>query len=357
MAEGQDDSQKTEAPSQRRLEEARSRGQVVASREVATALCFLAGALLCALSAPQAALVVLGLGRAFLAEAAERGVEAGWLGPFTWQALAHLGAVLALPALAFLLVPVIAAVLQNAVVWTGEPLKPKLERVSPLAGIKRLLSLRALLELLKSILKIALVVGALAFAFWPERGAMLAAGRLEAGPLAGYLGGLALKGLLAVTLVAALMALADYAHQWLAFMRQMRMSRQELQDELKQSEGDPHTRQRLKALRQERARRRMMADLPKATVVIANPTHVAVALRYVGGETPAPEVLAKGVDALALRIRALAQAHGIPVVENPPLARALHAACDIGELVPPKHYQAVAEVISYVLQLGERRRG
>ena len=136
----------------------------------------------------------------------------------------------------------------------------------------------------------------------------------------------------------------------------MRMSRQELLDELKQSDGDPHIKQRLRALRLQRARRRMIADVPERTVVVTNPTHFAVALRYVAGETAAPEVLAKG------RRHAGAQdpqdrggEHGIPVIENPPLARALHAACDVGDMIPPAHYQAVAEIISYVLRLGERR--
>jgi flagellar biosynthetic protein FlhB len=357
MAEEQDDGQKTEAPSQRRLQEARERGQVVASREVGIAMGFAAAALACAMTAPAAAGAVLEAGRVFLAEAAMLGRDGGRLGPLLLGAFLHAGAALLLPALAFLVVPVLAAVLQNAVVWTGEPLKPKLERVSPLAGMKRLFSLRSLLELLKSTAKIGLVGAALVFLFWPERGALMAAGRLEAGPFAAYLAGLAVRALLAAALVAGLMAGLDYGQQWLAFMRQMRMSRQELREEHKQSEGDPHIKQRLKGLRQERARRRMMADLPKATVVIANPTHFAVALRYVGGETRAPKVLAKGVDALALRIRALAEEHRIPVVENPPLARALHAACEVGDFIPPAHYQAVAEVISYVVRLAEERRG
>ncbi|MEK0086059.1 EscU/YscU/HrcU family type III secretion system export apparatus switch protein [Benzoatithermus flavus] len=355
MAEEHDGSQKTEAPSQRRLQEARERGQVVASREVATALSFVAAALACAASASQAAQTVVTVGRVFLAEAAARGIDQGWLGPFLREAVIHVGAALALPALACAAAPVLGAVLQNAVVWTAEPLRPKLERISPLAGAKRLLSLRALLELVKSLAKIGLVGTALLLLLWPERGAILAAGRLEPGPFAAYLANLPLEVLAVAALVAALIAAADYGQQWLAFMRQMRMSRRELQDELKQSEGDPHTRQRLKSLRLERTRRRMMAELPKATVVIANPTHVAVALRYVGGETPAPKVLAKGVDALALRIRAAAEAHGIPVVENPPLARALHTACGIGEFIPPAHYQAVAEIVSYVMRLNDER--
>jgi flagellar biosynthetic protein FlhB len=138
-------------------------------------------------------------------------------------------------------------------------------------------------------------------------------------------------------------------------MRQMRMSRQELLDELKQSDGDPHVKQRLRALRLQHARRRMMADVPRATVVVTKPTHYAVALRYVAGETVAPEVLAKGVDSLALRIRKIAAENGVPVIENAPLARALHAACDVGNAIPVAHYQAVAEIIAYVLRLGERR--
>ena len=156
-----------------------------------------------------------------------------------------------------------------------------------------------------------------------------------------------------LALAAAMVAAADYAHQRADFMRQMRMSRQELLDELKQSDGDPHTKQRLRALRLQRARRRMIADVPRATVVVTNPTHFAVALRYVVGETAAPEVLAKGVDTLALKIRKIAAESGIPVIENAPLARALHAACDVGDVIPAAHYQAVAEIISYVLRLGE----
>jgi flagellar biosynthetic protein FlhB len=137
----------------------------------------------------------------------------------------------------------------------------------------------------------------------------------------------------------------------------MRMSREEVREEHKQNEGDPHFKQKRRAIQVERSRRRMMADVPNATVVLMNPTHYAVALRYVAGETAAPEVVAKGVDALALKIRAVAEASKVPVIENPPLARTLHAACELGEMVPPEHYHAVAEVISYVLRLSDQQRG
>ena len=190
---------------------------------------------------------------------------------------------LALPLLALLAAPIAAAILQNAVVWTGEPLQPKLERISPLAGAKRLFSLRSLVELAKSVAKALLVGGALGLLLWPEAPAMIASSGLEVGPLLGYLADLLTRTFMVLALAAAIVAAVDYAHQRAEFMRQMRMSRQELQDELKQSDGDPHTKQRLRGDAPGAGPRRMIADVPRATVVITNPTHVAVALRYVAG--------------------------------------------------------------------------
>lgn len=353
MAEEAEQSQKTEAPSQRRLEEARAKGQLVVSREVGS-LMLLAAAGLLAGTAAGPAQGLAGIGRALLAQATRLDLDKPLLVELLWALAGQLGRVLALPLLVLMAAPVAAAVLQNAVVWTAEPLRPKLERISPLAGARRLFSLRSLLELAKSLAKVALVGGALGLLLWPEAPAMVAAARLEIGPLLGYLADLLTRTLMVLALAAALVAAIDYAHQRLEFLRQMRMSRQELQDELKQSDGDPHTKQRQRGLRLERARRRMIADVPRATVVITNPTHYAVALRYVQGETAAPQVLAKGVDSLALKIRQIAAANGVPVIENAPLARALHAGCDIGDMIPPAHYQAVAEIISYVLRLGQR---
>ncbi|MFL5331952.1 MAG: flagellar biosynthesis protein FlhB [Geminicoccaceae bacterium] len=354
MAEDTEPSQKTEAPSQRRLEEARAKGQLVVSREVGTLLLLATASLLAGAAAADSARGLVGLGRALLAQATLVTFDVPALERLLWALAGELGRVLALPLLALLAAPIAAAILQNAVVWTSEPLQPKLERISPLAGAKRLFSLRSLLELAKSVAKVLLVGSALSLLLWPEAPAMIASSGLEVGPLLGYLADLLTRTFMVLALAAAIVAAVDYAHQRAEFMRQMRMSRQELQDELKQSDGDPHTKQRLRGLRLERARRRMIADVPRATVVITNPTHVAVALRYAPGETAAPEVLAKGVDSLALKIRQIAAANGVPVIENAPLARALHAGCDIGDLIPPAHYQAVAEIISYVLRLGQR---
>ena len=356
MAEEHDDSQKTEAPSQRRLEEARAKGQLVVSREVATALLFGTAALLAA-ATPGLARAITAAGRSLLADAHLVATDGPGLTRLGLALAGELGWPVMLPLALLFLAPILAAVLQNAVVWSAEPLQPKLERISPVAGVKRLFSTRALAELAKSLVKLGVVGAAIVWLVRPELPPIVAAAALAPGPLLAYLHDLTCRVMMLLALAAAAIAAGDYAHQRFEFMRQMRMSRQELLDELKQSDGDPHVKQRFRQLRLQHARRRMMADVPRATVVVTNPTHYAVALRYVAGETVAPEVLAKGVDSLALKIRKTAAEHGVPVIENAPLARALHAACDIGDTIPVAHYQAVAEIISYVLRLGERRPG
>jgi flagellar biosynthetic protein FlhB len=312
--------------------------------------------LLALAGAPQAARALAGAGAAMLRDAHAVPLDGPGLAALAGTLAMALGPPILLPLLLLFVAPIVAAALQNAVVWSTEPLKPKLERISPLAGARRLFGLRSLAELGKSVAKLALVGGAVLWLLRPELQRVIGASGLAPGPFLALMAELAERSLVLLALTALLMALVDYAHRRFEFMRQMRMSRQELLDELKQSDGDPHVKQRQKAIRLERARRRMMAAVPRATVVVINPTHYAVALRYRAGETPAPEVLAKGLDSLALKIRRLAAEHGIPVIENPPLARALHAACDPGDLIPPAHYQAVAEIISYVLRLGERQR-
>lgn len=357
MAEETDKEQKTEAPSQKRLDEARERGQIVASREVGTVFCFAVGALVWAGLAGNAALQVTATSKTLLAEAHLLRLGPGGLPPMTLSLMKDTGIALALPALGFFVGPILAAAVQNGIVFSTESLQPKLDKLSPLAGLKRLFSAQTLVELVKSLLKIGLVGGGLACLLWPERAAVVASSGLEAASLLSYLGDLVFRMLALLAVMATGLAAADYGWQWFDFMSKMRMSREEVREEHKQNEGDPHIKQKRRAIQIERSRRRMMADVPKATVVLMNPTHYAVALRYVAGETPAPEVVAKGVDALALKIRAVAEASKVPVIENPPLARTLHAACDLGDLVPPEHYNAVAEVISYVLRLSDQQRG
>ena len=162
--------------------------------------------------------------------------------------------------------------------------------------------------------------------------------------------------LIAILAVLGVGALADWFWQRLRFMQRMRMTKEEIKEDYRQTEGDPHIKARLRQMRFERARRRMIQNVPKATVVVMNPTHYAVALRYVPGETAAPECVAKGVDTLALKIREVAEEAGVAVIEDPPLARALYATVDVDQVIPREHYEAVAKVIGFVMQAAQRRK-
>jgi flagellar biosynthetic protein FlhB len=178
----------------------------------------------------------------------------------------------------------------------------------------------------------------------------------QAGAIAADMAHLLSKVLVASLGALGVIAALDYFWQRMRFLKRNRMSKQEIKEEYRQNEGDPAIKAKLRQIRQERARKRMMAAVPTATVVVMNPTHYAVALKYESGKTAAPVCVAKGVDALALRIRAVAEDNDVAVVENPPLARALYAAVEVDDPVPPEHFKAVAQVIGYVLRLQGKLR-
>jgi len=238
---------------------------------------------------------------------------------------------------------------------SNEPLMPKLERISPLAGIKRMFSLRSVVELLKGLAKIT-IVGFVAFlAVYPELAHTKQLLDSSAEAMLLFLALLAMRITVGAAIAMFFIALLDLLYQRYQFIKSLRMSKQEVKEEYKQAEGDPMIKQRLRRLRQERARRRMMAAVPKSDVVITNPTHFAVALQYDSKKMKAPVVTAKGQDLVALRIRDIANENSIPVVENPPLARALFNSTDLDQEIPLVHYEAVAKVISYVYQLKGRK--
>ncbi len=351
MAEDQDDGQKTEEPSQRRLEEARSKGQIASSREVNHALMLGTGALLVGILAPAVVGDLAAALRRLLEHPHEIRLTALELDRVMASLLGDVGGALLLAALLLIGAALASGLIQNGLVLSAEPLAPKLERLSPLAGAKRLFSLRSLIEFGKGVAKITLVGAAGTALLWPAGARIVTAADLDAGTVLGLLRELALRLLAGIALLVGLIALLDVLYQRFEHRKQLRMSRRDLQDEFKQTEGDPFIKARLRNLRMQRARRRMMAEVPKATVVVTNPTHVAVALRYDGDAMAAPRVVAKGIGSLAERIRAVARAHAVPVIRNAPLARALHAGVKIGAEVPPAHYRAVAEVIGYVMRL------
>ncbi len=357
MAEDRDDADRTEEPTQRRLEQARERGQVAFSREPGHVLLLGCALILTVWAGPWSAERMAGALRTILTAS---GAPPGSTIPGSaevWMAASDVAMVVLVWLGALFVAGLAAPVLQGAVVWTAQPLAPKLERISPLAGVGRLFSIATVLELVKGFFKLTIVVGAAVLVLRPlplEVGRLV---ELDATELLDRM--VALSGRLLATVLALLVVLAaaDVVWQQIHRRRQLRMTRQEVKEELRESEGDPFVKQKLRQIRLQRARRRMMAEVPKATVVVTNPTHYAVALRYDPATMVAPKLVAKGVDTLALAIRDLARRHAVPVVENPPLARALYAALEPGDTITPAHYQAVAELIAYVYRISRPAPG
>ncbi|MBI2978029.1 MAG: flagellar biosynthesis protein FlhB [Rhodospirillales bacterium] len=353
MAEEDDDAQKTEDPSDRKLSRAKEKGQVAQSQEIKHWAILLGGTV---------GLVALG---PFMSNGIQRAImpflERPDAVPGDFEHLlavmtdlsVDIGLILA-PLLGLLLVlSIVSNVAQFGLIFAPEKVNLDLSKLSLISGIKRMVSSRAIMEFIKGILKLV-AVGVVSFSLAiplltditliPFMEIRQSLDRIEVITLM-----LALGTVGVMTVVAAM----DFLFQRYTFRKQMRMTKQEVKDEYKQAEGDPHVKARIRKLRMARAQQRMMAAVPKADVVVTNPTHYSVALEYKMDKMPAPKVVAKGIDHLALRIRLVAQEHDIPLVENPPLARALYASVELDEEIPPEHFKAVAEVIGFVM----RQRG
>jgi flagellar biosynthesis protein FlhB len=352
MAEEDDSSERTEDPTQKRLDDALERGDVAKSQEVNTWF-MIAGATLVLSSFSGSIGEVKTPLRNLIANS--------WMvrtdGP-SLLALAKnlefvLFAALGVPFLMLIVAAIAGNILQHRLVWSGESLKPKLSKISPASGAKRIFGKQAIANFVKGLFKLIALGSVMTAILWPERHRLEAMLRFDPMAMLGSVFTLTLQLLGAVVAMLAVVAIADYFFQYRQWYERQKMSLREMKEEFKQSEGDPHIKARIRQLRQARMRKRMMAAVPKASVVITNPTHFSVALSYERGMS-APVCVAKGADRIALKIREVAGEHGIPVVENVPLARALYATVDIDEEIPVEHYHAVAEIIGYVMGL---RRG
>jgi flagellar biosynthetic protein FlhB len=259
-------------------------------------------------------------------------------------------AALGVPFLMFALAAIAGNMIQHRLVWSGESLKPKFNKVSPGAGFKRIFGKQAAANFLKGLFKVIALGAVMTAVLWPERHRLEAMIRFDPAAIMGVTTSLTLQLMGAVVAMLAVVAIADYFFQYRTWFERQKMSLQEMKEEFKQSEGDPHIKGKIRQLRQQRMKKRMMAAVPKASVIITNPTHYAVALSYERG-MPAPICVAKGVDAIALKIREIAGKHDIPIVENVALARALHATVEIDQEIPVEHYHAVAQIIGYVMGL------
>jgi flagellar biosynthesis protein FlhB len=245
----------------------------------------------------------------------------------------------------------LANFLQVGFLFTTEPLKMNWSRLNPIQGFKRMISLRAIVELLKSLLKIS-VVGLVTFALlWFQLDHILSLTTKSVGATLSSLAGLTVKMGLYASSALLFLAVFDYLYQRFEFEKNIRMSKQDIKDEYKKTEGDPLIKSKIKQKQREMAMRRMMQEVPKADVVITNPTHYAVALKYEDGTMDAPLVVAKGVDYVALKIKQLAKEHDVVTVENRPLAQALYRQTEVGDMIPEEFFKAVAEILAYVYRL------
>lgn len=355
MAETEKD-QKTHDPTDKKIEDARKKGDVASAPEMRHAAMFVA-----------ALVVVTGMGIWTFQRMGHVLVRL-WgraedfrLGPEGAQNLASglMGQ------LFFLLAPLLGTMAGLAVLgglmqgrptiaWSRVAFKPS--KLSPVSGAKRLFGPKALVEFGKTLAKLGMVVAVASMVLWPKAVALdqlVGADPVMIGETAG---GLVVAMVKAVAMMVGALALFDILYQRRSWLSRMKMSLQEVKDEHKQSEGDPKIKAKIRAIGMQRSRKRMMAAVPDASVIITNPTHYAIALRYDHGSMNAPIVVAKGVDAIALKIREIAGEHKIPMVENRPLARALYASAEIDRPIPAEHYAAVAEIIGYIMRLARGLR-
>jgi flagellar biosynthesis protein FlhB len=353
MADEDDSSEKTEDPTQKRLDEAAERGDVVKSQEINTWFVMAGGTLIMSIFSGS-----IGGG----IEMPLRNLIANsWMihtdGPGLLQLAKTLFfavlAAIGVPLLMLALAAIAGNLIQHRLVWSGESLKPKLSKISLGAGAKRIFGKQAAVNFGKGLFKLTALGAVMTAILWPERFRLESLVRFDPSALLGVTTSMTMHLMGAVVAMLAVVAIADYLFQYRQWFERQKMSLQEMKEEFKQSEGDPHIKGRIRQLRQQRMKKRMMAAVPKASVIITNPTHYSVALSYERGMS-APVCVAKGADNIAFKIREIARAHEIPIVENVQLARALYATVDIDDEIPVEHYHAVAEIIGYVMGL---RRG
>jgi flagellar biosynthetic protein FlhB len=350
MADDNDTADKTQDPTQKRLDDAHDRGDVAKSQEINTWFVISGATLTLSTFSGSIGSGILMPLRNLVANSWMIHADGPGLLELARSLEYMLIATLGVPLFMLALAAIAGNLVQHRLVWSGESLKPKFSKVSPAAGAKRIFGKQAAANFAKGLFKVIALGAVMTAILWPERLRLESMLRFDPSALLGVTTSLTLKVLGAVVAMLAVVAIADYFFQYRQWYERQKMSLQEMKEEFKQSEGDPHVKGRLRQLRQARMKKRMMTAVPKASVIITNPTHYAVALFYERG-MQAPVCVAKGVDLLALKIREIAGKHDVPIVENVALARALHATVEVDDAIPVEHYHAVAEIIGYVMGL------
>ena len=348
MAEENED--KTEDPTQKRLDDAHEKGDVAKSQEVNTWFVISGATLVLSTFSGSVGGGILMPLRNLIANSWMIRTDGAGLLALAKSLEYALIAALGVPLLMLALAAIAGNMIQHRLVWSAESMKPKFSKVSPGAGFKRVFGKQAAANFAKGLFKVIALGAVMSAILWPERHRLEAMVRFDPAAILGVTTSLTLKLMGAVVAMLAVVAIADYFFQYRQWFERQKMSLKEMKDEFKNSEGDPHIKGKIRQLRQQRMKKRMMAAVPNASVIITNPTHYSIALSY-ERSMPAPICVAKGVDAIALKIREVAGKHDIPIVENVPLARALYATVEIDQEIPVEHYHAVAEIIGYVMGL------
>lgn len=353
MAEEDKDS-KTEEPTERRLEKAADEGQLAISQEVRN-LFMLGGALIIVwLLGPWVMGGLRSVLRNYMENFAVIDLSPTGVRHLFGQLMLDVGFYLAMPLALLVALALAGSWVQTGLRFTPKKLEPKISELSMVKGFKRLFSVNSLMEFLKSLFKIVvvLIIGLVAVVPFMRSPPQMVDAALVV--TLDHAHDMIVLLLAAVVIAVLLLAAVDFAWQKHQHKKQLKMSKQEMKDEFKEQEGDPQVKSKIRQLRQQRSKQRMMAAVPEASVVVTNPTHFAVALKYEMETMGAPTVVAKGQDLIALKIREIATENDVPIVENPPLARALYKAVEIDDEIPQEHYKAVAEVIGYVMKLKQK---
>ncbi len=346
-----DDQERTEKPTPKKLQEARDKGEVAKSQEVGSALILIGSMGVLVLAAGWMVWTVTKFMHGVFGNLDTLYVEGDSAPAFLLEIFQQIFTLLTPLVVVILIVGIGANLMQVGFLFTGEPFIPKFSKFNPINGMKNFVSLKSLVELGKSMIKILLISGISYAVLVGEMEKLPGLMHMSVGQILIFIGNASLKILFYVALGMLGIAVLDFIYQKWQFTKDMMMTKQEVKDEMKQSEGDPQVKGKIRRAQREMAMRRMMQAVPDADVIITNPTTLAVALRYNAEEMIAPRVVAKGAEYVADRIKMIARENRVPVVENKPLAQVLYKTCEIDDTIPDSLYRAVAEVLAYVYRL------
>jgi len=353
---GKNDQERTEQPTAKKLQKAREKGQVPKSQEVSSAFIILTGAAVLLTAGPWIFGSLMDLMQGIFQQLGTLNTQKESIRTLLADLFVRFLIITAPILISVAVVGIAANLAQVGFLFTLEPFSPKLSKFNPITGAKKFVSLRSLMELIKSMLKILYIGGIAWLVLRGEMEALPSLMEMSVGQIVSFIGIVSLKVMFYVSLAMLVLAAIDFTYQRWQHNKDLKMTKQEVKDERKQTEGDPKVKSRIRQVQREMAARRMMAAVPDADVIITNPTHIAIAIKYESGEMFAPQIVAKGAGLIAERIKGIALENNIPVVENKPLARTLFKTTEINDFVPADLYRAVAEVLAYVYRLKGRHK-